>query len=229
MKKLLFILIIVGFTGCSKHKNPTPTLPPTPGTATLSAPTQNAVCKNGTYVTNSTSSIEFEWAVSSNTDEYELDIEDLLTDVLVQQLTTKKTDVFVTLPENTPYAWYVISKSNQTTTTTQSETWRFYSAGAGVVTYPPFPAEIISPTFGEIVPAGSVDLSWKGSSVTQATIASYDVYFGSTNSPKIVQSAIIDTKWTTTVSSGNTYYWKIITRDQNGDTSDSGVFQFSVN
>jgi hypothetical protein len=228
MKKAIFISVIAILAGCSKHNNPTPATPPAPGQAALSGPAQNDVCKSGINVTDSTSSILFKWSPSNNTDIYELDIENLLTDVFIPPITTSKTQMSVVLPENTPYAWYVISKSSQTTATTQSATWKFYSAGAGVVTYPPFPAEIISPTFGETVAAGTINLSWRGSSVTPATIAGYDVYFGTTNPPPKLQS-VTDTTLTVNVTSGNTYYWKIITKDGNGDTSDSGLFQFSVN
>jgi hypothetical protein len=229
--RILFIALILILQGCggSKKNNPAPSN--SPAKAVLTSPTQNAVCTTGTIISATQSSILFAWDASANTNSYDLVLKNLLTSATTTQSTTAN-QLTVTLARNTPYSWYIVSKSSQTATTAQSDTWKFYNAGAGVVTYAPFPAEIISPTFGQNVTAssGTTNLTWKGSSVNPGTITSYDVYFGTTNNPPMVNNAITDSFVNgVAVTSKTTYYWKVITWDMDGNSSDSGLYQFTVN
>jgi hypothetical protein len=230
MRKGISLLCVIAFlSGCGgKGNNPAPVLKPV--SAVLGAPAQNAVCTTGTIISTTQSSIAFTWTAASNTNSYNLIIENLLTqDSTVQN--TSQTQIAVTLLRNTPYAWYVVSKSTQTTATAQSAVWKFYNSGAGVVSYAPFPAEIVSPTLGQTVSAsqGTVNLTWTGSDVLANSIANYDVYFGTTITPPILKSSISDSFLNSVpVTSNTTYYWKVITKDFLGNTSDSGVYQFSV-
>ena len=235
-KELLIIAVVFLLMGCGGKGNaPTPTPIPTPvpkpTQATLSAPAQNAVCTTGTNLTATQSTISFTWNASTNTNTYNLVIKNLLTqDSTVQS--TSQTQLAVSLLRNTPYSWYIVSQSSQTTATAQSAIWKFYNSGPGIVTYAPFPADITSPTFGQHLTAnaGTVNLAWVGSVVAPDVITNYDVYFGTTNTPAIVASAITNSFLNNvTVASNTTYYWKVITRDAAGNTSDSGLFQFTVN
>ncbi|MEO6980031.1 MAG: hypothetical protein ABI113_16700 [Mucilaginibacter sp.] len=70
--------------------------------------------------------------------------------------------VTATLLRNTPYSWYVVSKSTTTTVTAQSDTWKFYLAGAGVTSYSPFPATITAPIFGLNLSAGTTAVNLTG-------------------------------------------------------------------
>jgi hypothetical protein len=158
-------------------------------------------------------------------------IKNLLTKDSTTQNTTQ-TQLEVNLSRNTPYSWYVISESSKTTATAQSAIWKFYNSGPGIVTYAPFPADITAPTFDENVSdaTGTVNLAWQGSVIAPDAVANYDVYFGTTTSPTMTASAITSNFLDdVTVSSNTTYYWKVITRDVNGNTSDSGIYQFTVN
>ena len=233
MKKELLIVLAIFLTGCGgKSNNPTPTAPsiPKPTQATLSAPVQNAVCTTGTIISATQSSISFSWDASANTNSYNLVIKNLLTSDSTTQNTTQ-TQLAVTLLRNTPYSWHVISQSTQTTATAQSAVWKFYNSGPGVVTYAPFPAEITSPTFGQSITAtaGTINLTWVGSVVSPDVIASYDVFLGTTSSPAIAASAITNSFLNNvSVTANTTYYWKVVTRDVSGNTSDSGLYQFTV-
>jgi hypothetical protein len=225
---ILFIALILVLQGCKKN-NPSPAV--SPAKAVLAAPSQNAVCTTGTIISATQSSIVFTWDASANTTSYDLVLKNLLTSATTTQNTTAN-QLTVTLARNTPYSWYIVSKSTKTATTAQSDTWKFYNAGPGVITYAPFPAEIISPTFGQSVTAssGTINLTWKGSSVNPGTITSYDVYFGPTNNPPMVNNAITDSFVNgVAVTSKTTYYWKVITWDMDGNSSDSGLYQFTVN
>jgi hypothetical protein len=229
LPKLLVALLILLLIACSKKHSPAPVLPP--ARALLTAPLQNAVCTTGTVISDTNSSILFTWDATDNTDSYDLVLKNLLTSATITQSTTVP-QLTVAVTRNTPYSWYIVSKSIKTSTTAQSDTWRFYNSGPGIITYPPYPAEITAPTFGETVTAasGTINLTWTGSSVITGTIVNYDVYFGSTVTPPKLKSAITDSFVSgVLVASGATYYWKVITRDRAGNTSDSGVYQFTVN
>ncbi|MEO6632466.1 MAG: hypothetical protein ABIN13_12105 [Mucilaginibacter sp.] len=139
--------------------------------------------------------------------------------------------VTATLLRNTPYSWYVVSKSTTTTVTAQSDTWKFYLAGAGVTSYSPFPATITAPIFGLNLSAGTtaVNLTWTGSDVDN-DLATYDVYFGTASNPPLLKSGVTNMFLNAVpLTAGNTYYWKVITKDSQSNTSDSGVYKFKVN
>lgn len=226
---ILFIASIIILQGCggSKKNNPGPS----PTKATLSTPLQNAVCTTGTVISGTESSILFTWNASANASSYDLVLKNLLTAATTTQNTTA-TQLMVTLARNTPYSWYIVSKSTRSTTTAQSDTWKFYNAGPGIITYAPFPAEITSPAFGQNVTAGSgtINLTWKGSSVNPGTITGYDIYFGTTNNPPLFKNGVTDSFINgVSVTSKTTYYWEILTWDIDGNSSDSGLYQFTVN
>jgi LysM repeat protein len=219
---LMFILMACG----SKHSNPKPV----PTSAVLTSPAQNEVCTSGTILSATESVVLFQWEAAANADSYEIVLTNLLTSATSSQ-STGQTQISITLLRNTPFSWYVVSKSSTSGVTAQSSTWKFYNSGPGIVTYAPFPAEITSPTLGEIVTNANnvIDLTWVGSSVNPGTIANYDVYFGATNSPPLVYQAITTSSVNNVpVTSGTTYYWRVITRDTAGNTSDSGMYEFEV-
>jgi len=229
-KELLVIFAIFLLFGCGNKKdNPAP-VTRLPGQVALSAPAQNSACTNGTVISTTISTITFIWNPSNNTDSYMLVVKNLLTSDSTTQNTTQ-TQQGVNLLRNTPYSWYVISESADTKATSRSTVWKFYNSGPGVVTYAPFPADITSPTFDQNIsaPSGTVNLAWQGSVVAPDAVASYDVYFGTTTSPALTANAITNNFLNNVKVSSNTiYYWKVITRDINGNTSDSGLFQFSI-
>ncbi|HEY0667793.1 MAG TPA: hypothetical protein VGD22_06430, partial [Sphingobacteriaceae bacterium] len=119
---------------------------------------------------------------------------------------------------------------SKSTVTVKSAVWKFYNSGPGVTAYAPFPAEILSPAMGQVVTpiSGKITLDWEGSDV-DGDIINYDVYIGTGSTPallkeKLTASVLSDVS----VNSNTTYYWKIITRDSKGNTSDTGVHQFKV-
>ncbi|WP_143306167.1 fibronectin type III domain-containing protein [Chitinophaga vietnamensis] len=225
MKRYLFLSLMILGVACGKKDDPLP-----PGKATLIFPAQNAACTNGVVISNTQSAIVFSWNASSNTDSYELHIKNLLTrDSISQTITTNRDSVV--LLRNTPYSWYVVAKSGKTSAFTASDTWKFYNAGPGTTSYAPFPAAITAPSFGQSLTAtgGQISLTWTGSAVDK-NITGYDVYFDTNATPALYKSNVTDMFLNNVpVTSNTTYYWKVVTHDANGNTSDSGTFQFKVN
>jgi len=228
MKKGIFTLLsIFILTGCGGHKGNTPA--PAPGKATLLAPAQNEICTQGTVISASQSTVTLKWAAAANATGYEIKIKNL-EDGTTQSQTTANTQFDATLKRNTPYSWSVTSKAANNNTTTPSDIWKFYNSGPAVVNYAPFPAEILAPAVNQTITIsnGKVTLSWNSSDVDN-DIVNYDVYLGDSSSPALLQGKVLEsTLKDVSVSVGKTYYWKVITRDSKGNTSDSGIYQFTT-
>jgi hypothetical protein len=225
---LIVIILLIGACG-GKKKNAAPVVV-APGKSSLLSPAENEACTTGNSVSSTESTVQFSWTASSNTESYVLNIKNLLTNITTSQTVTGNTTA-VSLLKDTPYSWYVVSKSSKTSTTTQSDTWKFYNAGDGKTNYAPFPAEIVSPTYNQVITAsgGKITLDWNGSD-TDGDIVNYDVYLGASNSPALLQANVTASILNNvSVNSTTTYYWRIITRDSKGNTSDSGLYRFTVN
>lgn len=223
MKHLLPVILAFQLFSCTKTI-------PTPGIVVLISPLSSAACTTGINVSATESTVLFTWNFASNTDTYTVYIKNLLTNITTTKISPTDT-TSITLSRNTPYSWYVETSHAKTTSTSKSEVWKFYNAGEGAISYPPFPATIISPLFGQRYTATNkmATLAWAGSSASK-NIASYDVYIGTTSIPALYKAGVTDNSIIgIPVVSGTGYYWKIITRDMLGNTSDSGIYEFMVN
>jgi hypothetical protein len=235
MKKLgLYILILTGIiTACSKGSDsPAPVV--TPEKAVLRLPAKDEVCLNGVSVSNTESTVRFEWTNANNAQSYELVIKNLLTNTLTNRVVNTNF-IDINLLKDTPYSWYVISKSSKTSATAESDTWKFYNAGSGKTNYAPFPAEIVSPTYNQAVGSGNINLQWKGAD-TDNDITGYEVYFGTSETDVNNKSSSLSRTVAANLSStavttnpGTTYYWKVITKDAKNNSSDSGLYKFRTN
>lgn len=226
--ELLVLLAVLSF-GCGGGGDDE--LPPVPPTATtLIFPLQNSECTEGSAQTDTKSTISFKWNASANTDSYEVVVKNLNSSIS-NSYATNTTTKDIVLDRAVPYSWKVISKSVSVSQTATSPTWKFYNAGEGLKTYPPFPAEIIEPSMGEYITStnNTVSLKWKGTSVSN-NIVSYDVYFGTANPPSLHKANHTSVELTGVVVTVNTiYYWKIVTKDAKGNSSDSGIYNFKIN
>jgi hypothetical protein len=237
MRKLIILLtLIIAFSSCKKGgkgdkgtpKEPEEVLAPVK--SSLLTPARDEACIEGTVVSNTENKISFTWTASANTDTYEIVIKNLSTNAIINR-TSNTNSVEVNLSRNTPYSWHVISKSNKIASTAQSDIWKFYNAGVGVTNYAPFPTEILSPLMGQTIDAvnGKITLRWKGSDVDN-DVLNYDIYFGTQQNPTLLKTNVVtESDNDIAVNTQTVYYWRVVTRDAKGNTSDSGVFQFKVN
>ena len=230
MKKLKYILFIslVILVSCKGKEggggdggvDPPPPVP-APTAATLNTPAKNSECLDG-------ENVEFKWAASDNTDSYDITVKNLLTQAIVSQTTTSTT-VTIKLEKGNPYSWYITSKSNSTTDTADSEKWKFFLKGDPVENYSPFPADLISPKAEATVTAGSIKFEWSGSDADSGDTLNYDVYVGSANPPTTkIATNYSSSSINHAINDAGTYYWKVITKDNSGSNSDSGVAKFKV-
>ena len=230
-KGILIAVVFMAVLSCKKSKGPKQEEAPLPpAKAVLSAPTNNAACIEGTSLSALQSSVTLSWTQAANADSYDIVVKNLLTNV-AQTLSSSQPSVVATLSKSTPYSWYVVSKSSKASSTAQSEVWRFYNAGDVAAAYAPFPAEMVSPVYDQTINAvnGKITLDWTASDVDN-DIASYAIYLGATNSPVLLNENVTSSELANvSVTTNTTYYWKVVTKDAAGNTSDSGVFKFRVN
>ncbi|XLS29514.1 hypothetical protein ACJD0Z_01545 [Flavobacteriaceae bacterium M23B6Z8] len=235
MKKIQLVYttaIAIAFISCGggggSDTEPAPQVNP-PSSATLIFPEDNTECNEGTVISDTQSTVTFRWNVSDNTDSYTVNVKNLRTNsTTTQNASTNQADI--TILRGVPYSWSVVSRANGASQTATSQTWKFYNAGLPVESYTPFPAEAVSPTNGADVDAssGSVVLEWEGEDIDN-DIQNYDVFFGTDNPPSNNISTVTASSLSVDITAGTIYYWSIITRDSEGNTSNSEIFQFRAN
>jgi hypothetical protein len=188
-------------------------------------PFEDGLCNEGINPTPTESTVFFEWEPNDNANSYNLTLENLSTGA-IQQVSTEEEILPITIARATPFRWYVAYDLNGESK--RSAIWNFYNAGPGIETYPPFPADLIAPSMAETMPATtSVMLEWSGSDIDEDIVA-YDVYLGTDNPPNLASSDLNTEQLAVSVSPGNIYYWKVVSKDAQGNTSDSVVNQFRV-
>lgn len=233
MRKLLIsiftFLLILSCSSGSDEPDPVVEPPKKPVAAILNFPNQNSECTEGTNITNTNSTVLFKWNASANTDSYELVLKNL-DEGTTTTYTSNTNEKSIELLRGTPYSWYIVSKSNEVTDIATSTIWKFYNAGAGDVNYAPFPATAVAPVNNtNIASTTSTTLEWSASDVDN-DIATYDVYFGvhdeTINEVSSGQSS--SSLANVTVTSGTSYQWYIITIDEQGNSSTSETFEFTV-
>lgn len=188
-------------------------------------PHEDSLCNEGENPTPTESTVFFEWEPNDNAQSYSLTIENLNTGT-IEQYQTEDFIFPVTINRAEAFKWFV--EYDLQGEIKISDVWNFYNAGPGILTYAPFPAEIISPSMAQTIPStSSVTLEWSGSDVDNDIIG-YDVYFGTSNPPTLNTSDISTDQLTVPVASGNTYYWNVVTKDVEGNSSESGTFEFRI-
>ncbi|NHF60639.1 hypothetical protein FK220_014885 [Flavobacteriaceae bacterium TP-CH-4] len=224
MRKILTILIL-GMLLVACKKDPKP-----PSAVSLVAPAKNNECNPIESVSGNKSVVAFRWQAGANAESYELRVTNLITNT-TQTKTTSALSETLTLDQGAPFSWTVISKNSEVAETAVSETWFFYNPGS-LTTFAPFPAEILQPLPGGRVfmdTDNEVTLEWSGADL-DGDIEGYDLYFSLETPPQtLLASPTAGTTSQKVSVSGNTfYYWRVITKDREGNTSDSGILSFKV-
>lgn len=221
-------LILIGCGG--KGSDPVPVATPIPGTTALSLPANNTACLQGTSASGTSASVSFAWRSAGNADSYQLVIKNLNTQA-VATYSTKDTLYTATLAINTPYSWTITATNTSGKTTSNS--WKFYLSGAASSSYAPFAADLTSPASGTTIASNGVTsvqvtFQWTGSDPDN-DIASYSLYLDNTNATTQVITSQTASTATRTLTSGKTYYWKVVTTDKVGNISVSAINSFSIN
>lgn len=210
---------------CSKDSPPKP-----PEAALLVFPERNSECTTGVDLNDETSQVEFRWQAAGFTDTYELSVTNVNTGS-TQTVTTTALTALRPLEKGVLYRWNIRTRNEQTETVTTSESWLFYNAGSET-SYAPFPAEILEPASGASVVRDAnneITLQWSGLDIDN-DLQGYEIYLDTTNPPATLvaspSSSLNSVK--IGVEANTVYYWKVISRDRENNTSDSGVYSFRV-
>lgn len=227
MRKITIFLLILAMLGCNKSKEEPKILPPTK--AKLIFPAKDEACISGKFVSDSQNNINFMWEKADNADSYELNIINLITNKIVTINVTDNTKDVV-LDKSTPYSWYVIAKNLKSDEKPVSETWKFYNSGPGASNYIPYPAEAVAPKMGETVvaTANRATLQWTALDLDN-DIKSYTLYLDTNPNPALFkENYTINSAKDIYLYSNTIYYWKIVTIDLMGNSSESIVYKFTV-
>lgn len=222
----IFSLILIGvlLLGCKKDG------PKAPAAVLLVSPEKNSECSPVRITNSTTNVVQFSWMQADHSETYELRVTNLNTGTTQTKSTTALTES-LPLDKGAPFSWVVVSKNTQVPETATSEKWLFYNPGSQT-SYAPFPAEIIAPKLSESVFKdinNEVTLEWSGADI-ENDITSYEIYFSIETPP----NTLIDTlgpgatNKKVSVSSQTVYYWKVVSKDEKGNSSDSGIFSFKV-
>ena len=243
-KQLLYITLISVFLAACSGGEPgeTPTPQPqvkTPTAASLVSPENNTECNQGNIISTDLSSVLFQWNPSENTNTYTLKVTNLNTNT-VQEQSSSNTSLSMALKRGTPFSWKVVSKSNSTTQTAESGTFRFFNAGAPVENHTPFPAEAVSPSRGAtLTGVTSITIEWESSDIDNDLAAHTVQLLGSS---EVLDQVDFDNETTVTyqttttqsinevaVEAGKIYYWQVKSQDEVGNSATSEIFEFRVN
>ena len=231
----LFTLTLISCGGSSDDgggPDPPPVINP-PGKSTLTAPANNKTCETGTSISDTQSEVTFTWGTSANTNTYDLKITNLNTSTVTNKTALTSTTAKVTLDKGVPYSWNITSKSTASTTTTASDTWKFYLAGTGVVNYAPFPADLKTPASGSTVTRdgdGKVAFTWDGSDPDTGDTLKYTLYVDTTDgkqTPPAAQTDLTAKTASVALDAATTYYWRVKTSD-GVNSSYSIVYSFKT-
>ena len=235
IQRILLLQVTLFFVACSSSSSggdddtpPPPPMVASPSSAILIFPEDDTECNTGEIINDSQSNVTFEWNASENTDSYVVNLTNLNTNSTTQVSITTN-EATISIERGVPYEWMVTSRASGTTESANSLAWRFYNEGPGVENYAPFPAEAISPERGaNIDTTTSINLQWTTSDIDD-DIEGYQIFLDTNASPNTSVGSTTDPELNNvTVSSGNTYYWKILTLDSAGNTSTSEIFQFRI-
>lgn len=241
--KLFFVLgTVVLNTQCSKEStgstpNPTPTPEPEvvilqPSAPNLSFPNNNEPCLDSNVVNDNQSSITFRWNQGNNTESYQLELENLVTNA-TDRYTSNTTELTLTLVHAEPYAWSVTAIGEAGSDPAESATWKFYLSGPAQESYAPFPSELTSPISGSTVTpiGGVVELQWNSSDADN-DLAAYRIYMDTEDATTLIETIDHQANTTvleTSVENGSIYFWRIVAVDAEGNESDSGIYSFRTN
>ena len=203
-----------------------------PGKATLTAPANSETCESGTSVSATQSEVTFTWSASADTDTYDLRVTNSNTSTVTNKTGLTSTSTKVTLDKGEPYSWFITSKSSASSTTTPSDTWKFYLSGPGIVNYAPFQADLKAPASGATVARGEdgkVTFTWEGSD-PDGDALTYTLYVDTTDgkqTPPTAQTNISAKTLDVALDADTTYYWRVKTSDGT-NSSYSIVYSFKT-
>lgn len=206
-------------------------IPDPPTASNLTFPEDHKVCQEGSSVSDTDSSVNFQWSASEYTTSYDLIINDIEDETSMTYSGITETNKDATLVKARSYSWQIVSKSTETSETATSELWQFYLAGEGEENFAPYPATIVAPASGSKATAtdGLVTLQWTGEDPDEDELT-YTVYIDTIDGLQDANGTITgltEAETTYEVTSGTVYYWRVKSSDGQ-NSSFTQVYTFRV-
>lgn len=226
IKLLLALFSITLFASCGGSDGPPPNTAPTQVSQVV-FPTADLLCTDNT--------INFEWTASTDSDDddtisYRIVIatDRDLTNVVEDRIVNTNS-VTITLQQGVAYYWNITAIDSEANEAEPSATLAFFTSGPGITNYAPFTAALNSPSNQSSVSAGAVNLSWTGGDTDTDDTLIYDLYFGLQEDPPLLESGLSAQNSNVSITSGNTYYWRVDTIDDSGVKTIGQIWSFTVN
>ena len=130
------------------------------------------------------------------------------------------------LNNNITYYWKIVAKDNQGGITT-GPIWSF-STEAVIVNNPPNQPANPNPANGAVNTPTSLTLTWSCTD-PEGDPLTYDVYFGTSNNPQLVSASQSNASYNTgQLNNDATYYWKIVAKDNHGNSTSGPIWSFTT-
>lgn len=130
------------------------------------------------------------------------------------------------LDSNTTYYWQVIARDGRGGVAS-SPIWRFRTEAANENKPPTQPGSPVPANMAVNV-ASPVQLSWSASDPDQDAL-SFDVYFGTTETPSLVGEGLQATTLArTNLAPNSVYYWRVVARDNHGGSTSGPLWRFTT-
>jgi hypothetical protein len=194
-------------------------------------PSNNEVC-TGAELSPTTIEVNFEWLpfqdVEDNSLDYTLRVIDQSTGALadIQNLSQTSTDAL--LHRGVTYTWNVTATDDQGASVIGAS-WQFQTPFEAASNYAPFPASMFVPNNGQTYSTPYVTFGWEGNDPDpgETNQLTYDLYVSEISPPEILVADITDEFYDTVLTPG-IYFWKVVSKDPNGNISHSQIVQFEM-
>ncbi len=129
---------------------------------------------------------------------------------------------------STVYRWRVVSR-DEFGDSAVGPLWTFATRAESDTNQPPYQPANPQPANGSSGQDTAATLAWTGGDPDSGDVVSYDVYFGTTSPPALVQSGLSTTYYDPgSLNFLTSYYWRITSRDNHGDSSAGPLWSFAT-
>lgn len=222
---IIISLVLISCSGSDDDQEVEKPINKAPSAPKLISPQSDQAC---TF-----SSMTFEWEPSidpEGTDvAYEFEVSETQDfSVLYKAIETNNTFVSLELEKGSTYYWRVLSKDEEGNESHYFEIRSFFTEPR--LTYNSIPQNPNSeiPSHNSTIDQSQTKLEWT-SLDEDGDVLAFDVYFGTTNPPQLVQENLDETSFEADLKEATTYYWQIIAKDTRGAKAIGPIWKFNVN
>ncbi|WP_308990423.1 hypothetical protein QLS71_002930 [Mariniflexile litorale] len=224
----LFTFCMISFFSCSSDSDQedtttTPEENVAPDIPLLVYPSNNLVCIENI--------LKFQWNPAVDPEgslvNYEIQIarDNTFTEI-VSTLKTSNTASDISLFRGVMYYWRVKAIDDKKASSAYSEIYNFYTEGEGVANYLPFAPTLIFPENNSELTEDSVTLNWSAEDA-DGDVLTYDIYFGTDKEAlQIIAEDISEVKYDAVINTKNSYYWKVVAKDNKGGSTIGQIWRF---